>query len=126
MSGDLATKQNYLCAEILDKGYDGEQFAEFLSSINDAGTDLDKWAFSELKKAVSRFIQENGAKNGPKTAAKSKMEQLSDEEDERRPPIVPVKIDFEEEDKKHRATQLLLNQSKEAISEMSVGSDPHI
>lgn len=61
-------KQTYLKAEIIDAGYDGAQFAEFLNSKKEEGTilfqikhvksyfiyiggsNIDMWSFIELKK----------------------------------------------------------------------------
>lgn len=60
-------KQMYLKSEIIEKNYDGGQFAEFLSTKRDEGTsfsfpqtlntflggsNIDMWSFIELKKVL--------------------------------------------------------------------------
>lgn len=49
-------KQSYLRAEILDKGFDTEQFSEFLSTLRPDGDNLQSWNFPDLKDAVTQFI----------------------------------------------------------------------
>ena len=56
MEGDLEYKQNYLRTEIIDQGYDPENFSKFLSQEKgDIGLDLNNWTFEELKESVSKF-----------------------------------------------------------------------
>ena len=56
MEGDLEYKQNYLRTEIIDQGYDPENFSKFLSQEKgDIGLDLNNWTFEELKETVSKF-----------------------------------------------------------------------
>ena len=60
-------KQIYLRENILDKGYDGEEFAAFLTSKKgDNGeeeVDLENWTLDELKKVVQEFIISQTQKN---------------------------------------------------------------
>ena len=50
-------KQIYLRENILDKGYDGEDFASFLiSKKGEEGVNLKNWSLDELKSAVQEFI----------------------------------------------------------------------
>ncbi len=56
MEGDLEYKQNYLRTEIIDQGYDPENFSKFLSQEKgEIGLDLNNWTFEELKESVSKF-----------------------------------------------------------------------
>ena len=51
-------KQNYLTENILEKGYEAEEFADFLSiKKGQDGLDLDNWTMDELKNLVSEFIE---------------------------------------------------------------------
>ena len=50
-------KQIYLRENILEKGYDGEDFASFLTSKKgEEGVDLKSWSLDELKSIVQEFI----------------------------------------------------------------------
>ena len=53
-------KQNYLRENILDKGYDAEEFVTFLTSKkggdDDEGVDLGNWSLNELKMVVQQYI----------------------------------------------------------------------
>jgi hypothetical protein len=56
MDSDRELKQNFLRTEILDKGYDPEEFLNFLiTKKGDEASDLDVWNFQELK-SVYNFI----------------------------------------------------------------------
>ena len=57
-------KQNYLRENILDKGYDAEDFASFLKSKKgELGVKLGLWTLSELKLAVQEYILKNPMNN---------------------------------------------------------------
>ena len=57
-------KQNYLRENILDKGYDAEDFASFLKSKKgELGVKLGLWTLSELKLAVQEDILKNPLNN---------------------------------------------------------------
>ena len=57
-------KQNYLRENILDKGYDAEDFAAFLKSKKgELGVKLGLWTLSELKLAVQEYILKNPLNN---------------------------------------------------------------
>lgn len=57
MEGELEQKQNYLRMNILERGYDAEQFMNFLQSKKgDLGLDLNNWTINELILAVQEFI----------------------------------------------------------------------
>ena len=67
MLNEEQEKQIYLRENILDKGYDGEEFAAFLTSKKgDDGeeeVDLDNWSLDELKAVVQEFIISQSQKN---------------------------------------------------------------
>ena len=57
MEDELEKKQTFLRANILEKGYDAEEFMNFLQTKNgEFGLDLNNWNISELKIAVQEFI----------------------------------------------------------------------
>jgi uncharacterized protein YerC len=60
-------KQIYFRENILDKGYDGEEFAAFLTSKKgengEEEVDLENWTLDELKKVVQEFIISQTQKN---------------------------------------------------------------
>ena len=50
-------KQNYLRENILDKGYEAEEFVTYLTSKKgDEGVDLGNWSLNELKMVVQEYI----------------------------------------------------------------------
>ena len=60
MEGEIEQKQNYLRMNILEKGYDAEQFMNFLQlKKGDLGLDLNNWTLNELTSAVQEFILQN-------------------------------------------------------------------
>jgi hypothetical protein len=51
-------KQTYLINEIIKKGYDAQEFSEFLSELKgEEKIDLEYWTMEELKNAVDSFTQ---------------------------------------------------------------------
>ena len=53
---DLETKQQYLRSEIIDQGYDPNEFSSFMASIRgEEGLNLDNWSFSDLQTVVNQF-----------------------------------------------------------------------
>ena len=53
-------KQNFLRKNILEKGYDGNQFALFLKSKKgEAGSDISNWTMPDLYDVVKEFISQN-------------------------------------------------------------------
>lgn len=50
-------KQNFLKKEILQKGYDAQEFQEFLEGKKyDGGNNIDLWEFEELEEVVPFFL----------------------------------------------------------------------
>ena len=53
---DLETKQQYLRSEIIDQGYDPNDFSAFMGTIRgEDALDLDKWTFDDLQTVVAQF-----------------------------------------------------------------------
>lgn len=52
----IEEKQNYLRESILDKGYDGNMFMQFLQEKKGEEINLEKWSLEELTEAVEEFI----------------------------------------------------------------------
>ena len=60
MEDDLSEKQAFLRENILEKGYDAEDFMKYLQSKKgELGLDLGSWSINELHEAVKEFIKEN-------------------------------------------------------------------
>ena len=60
-------KQRYLVSEIINKGYDQQQFCAFLTNHRkneDSALDINQWSFDELSDVVLAF-QENGGSAEP-------------------------------------------------------------
>ena len=53
MDANKEEKQKYLVVEIIDKGFDPEEFQEFLIEKNGSMIDLDQWTLTNLKKVVA-------------------------------------------------------------------------
>ena len=57
MADSEEEKQNYLRENILDKGYEAEDFVTYLTSKKgDEGVDLGNWSLTELKMVVQEYI----------------------------------------------------------------------
>lgn len=53
---EIEEKQNYLRNEILDKGFNGEDFMNFLiSKKGEDGSDINNWTMDELRMVASEF-----------------------------------------------------------------------
>ena len=56
MSETIETKQQYLRSEIIDQGYNPEEFSAFMGSIRgEDGLDLETWSFADLQTVVTQF-----------------------------------------------------------------------
>ncbi len=58
---DLEEKQQYLRENIMEKGYDPEEFVEFCET-HKGGVNIQDWQFSELIEITNQFLQ---AQNAP-------------------------------------------------------------
>lgn len=60
MDDELSEKQAFLRENILDKGYDAEEFMKLLQTKKgEIGLDLGTWSMEELQEAVNEFTKEN-------------------------------------------------------------------
>ena len=60
MEDDLSKKQAYLRENILERGYDAEEFMKLLQNKKgEQSLDLSCWSLEELKEAVKEFIKDN-------------------------------------------------------------------
>ena len=50
-------KQIYLKENILDVGYDPTEFAGYMNSLKEGGTNINNWTFDELEEIVQNFIK---------------------------------------------------------------------
>ena len=63
MEDDLSEKQAYLRENILEKGYDAEEFMKHLQNKKgESSLDLSLWNLDELKEAVNEFTKGNKMK----------------------------------------------------------------
>ena len=76
MEDSIEEKQQFLRSEILDKGYNPNQFATFLvSKKGEDGADLTIWSIAELKQVVGEFISSLGeVKNVPQPSEQNQIE----------------------------------------------------
>lgn len=62
MNDDLASKQNLLQEEIINKNYDTQKFLNFCISKKENGDDLNSWDMEELKSIIQEFTMEEEEK----------------------------------------------------------------
>ena len=56
MADSLEAKQQYLRSEIIDQGYNAEEFSNYMASLReDNSLDLELWSFSDLQTVVSQY-----------------------------------------------------------------------
>ncbi len=60
---DINQKQQYLRDEIMDKGYDINEFTEFMSEYKENDLDIINWSTNELKEVVNKFKNKDKAKS---------------------------------------------------------------
>lgn len=77
---ELKDKQTYLFTAIIQEGYDGSTFAEYLRAEREDGEDLDNWTMAELEKIVQTFKA---------THTKDGEQKLSEKKKERKPSPSP-------------------------------------
>ena len=59
MSDDLEAKQQYLRSEIIDQGYNPEDFSAYMGNIRgEEGLNIENWSFSDLQQVVNQFKSE--------------------------------------------------------------------
>jgi hypothetical protein len=70
IQNNISQKQQYLRDEIMNQGYDINEFSEFMSEYKENGLDIINWSLDELKEVVKKF------KNKDKVKSKEEEEQL--------------------------------------------------
>jgi hypothetical protein len=84
MDDELEKKQTFLRTNILEKGYDAEEFMNFLQSKKgEMGLDLNNWNLDELDIAVKEFISSLDKDNiliNPQNINKEEENQKNNEE----------------------------------------------
>ena len=71
-------KQNYLRENILEKGYDANQFVAFLQSKKgEAGSDISNWSMVDLYEVVQEFISKNSPKKESEPISPQQQEPVS-------------------------------------------------
>lgn len=95
MEQDLESKQFYLRSEILEKGFDGEEFFQFLiSKKGDEGGDLNNWTMFDLKIAVSEFQVSHKSQSEPVPLPSQPMQdQYQDQQGYQYPAFEQVPLD---------------------------------
>ena len=86
---DIEAKQNFLCQEVLNKGYNGQEFEDYLAQ-NVPDFSLETWSIEQLKTVVSQFCQTHQIKEttqqpvqdepNPAPVEEEKTEKKEDEE----------------------------------------------
>ena len=77
MDDELSEKQAFLRENILDKGYDAEEFMKLLQTKKgEIGLDLGTWSMEELQEAVNEFTKEN--EDNEETESEEEIEEDSD------------------------------------------------
>lgn len=56
---DKIKKQQFLITNIVEAGYDKQEFAEYMANWKDNGTDIDEWSLIELMDMVHDFQKQH-------------------------------------------------------------------
>ena len=56
---NIEEKQTLLRTEIINKGYDGDDFLDYLSNLKEGEIDLKNWNINELTIAVKKYQKKN-------------------------------------------------------------------
>ena len=83
MDDSLESKQQYLREQILDKGYDPNQFFTFLlSKRNEEEANLETWSFPDLQNVVNEFIMLSNNTQQDQQASQPQMQDDPNQNDE--------------------------------------------
>ena len=101
MEDELNEKQTFLRENILEKGYDPEDFMKLLQSKKgELGLDLSSWSMDELREAVKEFTKENsGFEDGNENISPGNLPK--DENDENNFPPADEIYDLDKFSKDH-------------------------
>ena len=79
MEEDIQNKQAYLRENVLEKGYDADEFMEYLQEKKgENGLDLNTWTMKELTKAVSDFINNKDKENEQEEEINTNMNKIEE------------------------------------------------
>ncbi len=95
MEGDISQeeKQNFLRENILDKGYDVNEFVAFLKSKKgEEGADIESWSMVDLYEVVQEFVAQNNAKKNPEPQPINQSKTVKPEQKNIPPKITPRKV----------------------------------
>ena len=80
---DIQNKQAYLRENVLEKGYDADEFMEFLQEKKgENGLDLNTWTMKELTKAVTEFINNKDKENEQEEEININMNKIEEVDEE--------------------------------------------
>ena len=83
MEEDIQNKQAYLRENVLEKGYDADEFMEFLQEKKgENGLDLNTWTMKELTKAVTDFINKKDNENEQGEEINTNMNKIEEVDEE--------------------------------------------
>ena len=72
-------KQNYLRQNILEKGYDANEFVSFLQSkMGEAASDISNWSMKDLHAVVQEFISNHENENKKEIEPQNNQQQNQD------------------------------------------------
>ena len=81
MSDDLQSKQAYLRENVLEMGYDADEFMTFLQTKKgENGLDLNNWSMNELITVVEEFVNNKKVKPNPQQEQNEVNEEKNEEE----------------------------------------------
>jgi len=81
MSDDLQSKQAYLRENVLEMGYDADEFMTFLQTKKgENGLDLNNWSMNELITVVDEFVNNKKVKPNPQPEQNEEKEEKNEEE----------------------------------------------
>ena len=92
MSESLEDKQQFLRIEVLEQGYDPQDFSQFMMTIkNEENINLEQWSMAEIKNAVESY-----------KAKILEMQQSQQQTEEKQEPIQKNENNLKEEENKEQ------------------------
>ena len=86
-------KQNFLRENILDKGYDVNEFVSFLKSKKgEEGADIANWSMVDLYEVVQEFVDQNKTEGASKPQTINQSKTMNPQKTDNPPKITPRRI----------------------------------
>jgi len=86
-------KQNYLRENILEKGYDVNEFVSFLKSKKgEEGADIENWSMEDLVEVVKEFVEQNKTEKTSKPQSLTQSKTMAPQKTNDPPKITPRRI----------------------------------